>query len=95
LLKGPDSYSRRAEGAVINPDTRTFCLTGLLERANCRRTNRGLVRGSPEILAAAKAVLCRRLGAVHLDGWELDKKPIWTDLREILRAIAMEGGEAG
>src|SRR5436190_4678806 len=84
-LVGPDSYSRHAVGAVCNPDTREFSLSGLLERANCRALLGGMgvqmPRGDPVALAAAKAALCRHLGAAHLDDWESRQRPGWQAIK--------------
>lgn len=84
LLHGPGNYDPRSPLAVINPDTSAFSLTGLLERANCRDTNAGKVRGDPALLIEAKAILCRRLRAVHLDDWERKNRPDWLQVRELL-----------
>lgn len=88
LLKGPENYDPRTPLAVINPDTTTFSITGLLERANCRDTSAGKVRGDPAVLNEAKALLCRNLHAIHLDGWEGENKPNWKQVRALFWGMA-------
>jgi hypothetical protein len=78
LAELPDGYSRSAALSAFDPWNNCHSVSGLLERANCRRTQNGnapLVPKDPIVLAAAKERMCRIVGHPHLDGWEIAERP--------------------
>lgn len=84
LMVGTDSYSRHADGLVGNLSTSVFSATGFLERANCLMSTTGmgyLRRGNPTVLAEAKARVCKKVGAPHIDHWEATERPNWSDVQ--------------
>ncbi|MDB5725003.1 MAG: hypothetical protein JWQ16_1757 [Novosphingobium sp.] len=99
VLARPGAYDRRH--CAIAPDRQSFVtdrkavqfsLTGLIERAAAVNASVGsnavfLKRGDPAIIFAAKAFLCRRIGAIHLDLWEEAERPTQDDLRDLFHTL--------
>lgn len=77
-----ESYNRNAEESVQVASTKSFCMTGLLIRANCKHTGKYLLRfGDSKVLHEANMLVCRTVKAIHIRSWEIDKKPSWEDVK--------------
>jgi len=90
LLVKPDSYSHKVPIASTMGETSAgdkaacrFSITGVLEHSMALLKVR-YRRGMPAALFELKSFLCLRLRAIHLDAWEIEKKPTIGDVRAML-----------
>lgn len=97
LLDDEGCYARHSTESVFNPKARSFCATGLVERANtCPPIGmKPMLRpGCPNTLGAAKAAVCRMVGYPHIDCWEHDVRPAWHEIKDVFAGAAKRMREA-
>ena len=75
-----------AQLAVKQPYNATLAL----ERASCRLKSGAALcsRGDQDVLADAKARVCKVVGYPHLDLWEWYDKPTWVEVRKAFQEAA-------
>jgi hypothetical protein len=87
---GPGAYAAGSDNLAVLAWMRPYCASGALERASCRLRSGSAfcARGDPNILAEAKARVCRVVGFPHIDLWEAAVRPDWRDVRRAFREAA-------
>lgn len=87
LMSGPSAYSRYAPDPVCFATTKVFSATGALERAARPLRSGAALLGESHTaaLVGAKAAVCRVIGYPHIDMWEAETRPDWSEVARVFR----------